>query len=204
MSMNDMSIRFLYRTVPGRGILKLIVNSRADRLIARFLRSRWSRPIIPWYVQRHNVKMDRGQLREYETFRVFFARERGMSRIDMIPEHLISPCDGWLRAYPIETGGSFTIKDTRYRLEDLLDDPMLAKHYEGGTCLVFRLCASDYHHYCYSNHFLHGYFLLTFFLQRLPGVRPGEVVAVQMVCQMSATGLKGCCGWSSRRRTKSR
>lgn len=147
--MNDMSIRFLYGTVPGRGLLKLIVNGRADRLIVRFLRSRWSRPIIPWYVQRHNVKMDRGQLREYETFRDFFARERGMSRIDMIPEHLISPCDGWLRAYPIETGGSFTIKGTRYRLEDLLDDPMLAKHYEGGTCLVFRLCASDYHHYCY-------------------------------------------------------
>lgn len=132
-------------------------------MIVRFLRSRWSRPIIPWYARRHNVKMDRRELRRYNTFRDFFARERSMTCIDYIPEHLISPCDGWLTAYPIEAGGSFSIKCTRYRLEDLLDDPLLAKHYEGGTCLVFRLCASDYHHYCYiddgflwQNHYIPG------------------------------------------------
>lgn len=147
--MNDMSIRFLYGTLPGRGILKLIVYSGADRMVIRFLRSRWSRPIIPWYAWRHNVKMDRRQLRQYSTFRDFFARKRDMIRVDTIPEHLISPCDGWLRACPIETESSFSIKGTRYRLKDLLDDPILAKHYEGGTCLVFRLGASDYHHYCY-------------------------------------------------------
>lgn len=161
--MSDMSVRFLYGTLPGRGVLKLMINSGADRMIVRFLRSRWSRPIIPWYARRHHVRMDRRQLRQYATFRDFFARKRDITRIDTIPEHLISPCDGWLSAYPIRAGGSFTIKGMQYRLEDLLDDPLLASHYEGGTCLVFRLCASDYHHYCYidngylwQNHYIPG------------------------------------------------
>ena len=42
-------------------------------------------------------------------------------------------------------------------------DEGLAKRYEGGLSLVFRLCASDYHHYCYiddgvqgPNHFIEG------------------------------------------------
>lgn len=161
--MNDLSIRFLYGTVPGRGILKLLLNSGADRIIVRFLRSPWSRPLIPWYARRHNVKLDRLQLRDYRTFRDFFARKRSLTCIDYMPEHLISPCDGWLTAYPIEEDSSFFVKGTQYRLEDLLDDPLLAKHYEGGTCMVFRLCASDYHRYCYiddgylwQNHYIPG------------------------------------------------
>ena len=39
----------------------------------------------------------------------------------------------------------------------------MAKNCRGGVCLVFRLCASDYHHYCYiddgrqgPNHFIEG------------------------------------------------
>ena len=44
-----------------------------------------------------------------------------------------------------------------------MDDRALANNYKGGTCLVFRLCASDYHHYCYiddgyqgRNHYIQG------------------------------------------------
>lgn len=132
-------------------------------MIVRFLRSRWSRPLIPWYARRHNVKLDRLQLRNYRTFRDFFARKCSYNCIDYVPEHLISPCDDWLTAYSIEEDSSFFIKGMQYRLEDLLDDSLLAKHYEGGTCMVFRLCASDYHRYCYiddgylwQNHYIPG------------------------------------------------
>lgn len=44
-----------------------------------------------------------------------------------------------------------------------MQDEALAKNYMGGTCLIFRLCVSDYHHYCYiddgyqgENHFIPG------------------------------------------------
>ena len=77
--------------------------------------------------------------------------------------HLISPCDGFLSAYEIRPDSSFVIKGSRYGVRDLIGDEALAKRYEGGTCLVLRLCASDYHHYCYidsgrqgPNHYIEG------------------------------------------------
>ena len=145
---NDKSIRFLYGTVFGRGLLKLIQKLRADRLIVRFLRSSRSRLFTVWYVRRHNIPISREELRQYSSFRDFFARKKDFGRVDVTPGHLISPCDGWLSVYPITEGSSFAIKGSRYRVEDLLEDPVLAKNYKGGDCLVFRLRASDYHHYC--------------------------------------------------------
>ena len=34
--------------------------------------------------------------------------------------------------------------------DDFLQDEELAKNYHNGLCLIFRLCASDYHHYSYN------------------------------------------------------
>lgn len=107
--------------------------------------------------------MVRSDSRDFATFREYFARDRGCTIIDCAPEHLISPCDGWLSAFPVEAGGCFSIKGTRYRLQDLVDDGPLAAKYEGGICLILRLGPSDYHHYCciddgylWQNHALPG------------------------------------------------
>ena len=160
---NDAAIRFLYGTVPGRGLLKLIQKLHADRLIVRYLRSGWSKPFLIHYARKHAVPMKLEDLRKYRSFRDFFVRERGYMEADLTPEHLISPCDGWLSAYPIADNSSFAIKHSRYRIEDFLQDEGLAKRYRNGTCLVFRLCASDYHHYSYiddgyqgQNHTIEG------------------------------------------------
>ncbi len=146
---NDAAIRFLYGTALGRGFLKLIQQLHADRLIVRYLRSGWSKPFLIRYARRHSVPMGRGELQQFRSFRDFFAREREHLETDATPEHMISPCDGWLSAYPIAANSSFAIKHSRYRIEDFLQDEELANRYRNGTCLVFRLCASDYHHYIY-------------------------------------------------------
>ena len=142
-------VTFLYGTKLGRTILSLVLRTRVDRSIVRFLRSRWSRPLIPWYARRHGIPLTRAQRRAYATFRDFFAREREALDFDPAPHHLISPCDGWLSHYPIHPDSSFSIKGFSYRLEDLLQDRDLGLRYHGGDCLIFRLEASDYHHYCY-------------------------------------------------------
>ncbi len=163
MNENEPVVRFLYTTVPGRILLNLIMKLHADRLAVRFLRSSLSRPYVGWFAKRHNISLSRDEKSRYRTFRDFFARERENSGIDMTPGHLISPCDGWLSAYPVSKDSSFSIKGSIYRIKDLLEDEDLAGRYEGGTCLVFRLCASDYHHYCYiddgwqgENHYIPG------------------------------------------------
>lgn len=154
---NDTCIRFLYGTVLGRGLLKLIQKLHADRLIVRYLRSGWSLPFVARYIKRNDIPISDEELLQYRSFRDFFARERKEVTVDFNPEHLISPCDGWLSAYPIAENSSFTIKHSRYRIKDFLNDEKLSDQYHGGICLVFRLCASDCHHYSYIDDGFQGY-----------------------------------------------
>lgn len=149
MNMSELSNR-LFTAIPlGRPASGPNAASRMERLISRFLRSRWSRPLIGWYAWRHRVHIDRKQLHGYKTFRDFFARDCAAVCIDPTPEHLISPCDGWLLACPIDADGSFSVKGERYGVRDLFNDPQLTELYNGGLCLVFRFDPSDCHRFCY-------------------------------------------------------
>lgn len=153
MSGGSPAVRFLYGTAPGRMMLKLILNSRADRLAVRFLRSSLSRPLVGWYVRRYDIPLE--DWRSFRSFREFFIRRRQGGTFDTEPSHLISPCDGWLSAYSIREDSSFSIKNSHYRLRDLVQDEALAREFQGGDCLIFRLCPSDYHRYCYIDNGYH-------------------------------------------------
>ena len=160
---NDGSVCFLYGTVLGRGLLKIVQALHLDRLAVWYLRSRLSKSYIAKFAAKNGIALSREELSKFPTYRDFFLRERALVPVDGTPDHLISPCDGWLSAYSIAPDSTFAIKGSRYRVRDLLGDGALAENYEGGTCLVFRLCASDYHHYCYiddgyqgPNHFMEG------------------------------------------------
>ncbi len=146
---NDGAVRFLYGTALGRGLLKAVMGLHLDRLAVRYLRSPLSRPYIARFARKNGVPLSKEALSEFPTYRDFFLRERASRGIDHDPDHLISPCDGWLCACSVRENSSFSIKGSLYRVRDLLEDRALAKGYEGGLCLIFRLCASDYHHYCY-------------------------------------------------------
>lgn len=163
MNKSSSIVRFLYGTALGRFLLKLLLQVHADRLMVRFLWSPCSRPVIGWYASRHGIFLTETQKASFGSFRDFFARTRPEIEIDTTPGHLISPCDGWLSAYTINKNSSFAIKGSWYRLEDLLQDQELAEQYQDGDCLIFRLCASHYHHYCYIddgyqgvNHYIPG------------------------------------------------
>lgn len=85
--------------------------------------------------------------------------------MSMEPTHLIAPCDSRLTVHEITENSRFHIKGTAYTLESLLRDKTLARAYDGGTLLLFRLTVDDYHRYCYvdsgeksKNHWLPGVF----------------------------------------------
>ncbi len=160
---NDGSVRFLYGTALGRGLLKAVQTLHLDRLAVWYLRSRLSRPYIAKFARKNGIPLSEAELKSFPTYRDFFLRERAPRPADPAPAHLISPCDGWLSTFPVTEGCSFAIKGSRYQVADLLNDPALAERYRGGTCLVFRLCAYDYHHYSYiddglqgQNHYIEG------------------------------------------------
>lgn len=163
MSADSAAVRFLYGTVPGRAALKLLMKTHADRLAVWFLCSPLSRPMVGWYAKRSGIPLSPQQRGSFRSFRDFFVRKRESAGVDPEPDHLISPCDGWLSACPIREDSSFAIKNSNYRLADLLQDEALARDFHGGDCLIFRLCPSDYHHYCYiddgyqgENHYISG------------------------------------------------
>ena len=43
------------------------------------------------------------------------------------------------------------IKQSRYRISDLVRSQRVADMYRDGVCLVFRLCVNHYHRYCYPD-----------------------------------------------------
>lgn len=163
--MNDSSkmVSFLYGTHFGRIILKIIMKLHLDRIVTWFLWSPCSKPLIGWYIRHNGISVTPEEQASFRSFRDLFSRTRRGGLVDITPEHLISPCDGWLSAFPIDEESCFSIKNSHYKIRDFLQDEALAKNYMGGTCLIFRLCVSDYHHYCYiddgyqgENHFIPG------------------------------------------------
>ena len=143
------SMQFFYGTVPGRFFLKIIMKLHIDRYGARFLWTKYSKPLARWYVKQNGIAISKAELESFGSFRDMFVRTREPVPVDSVPNHLISPCDGWLSVFEIDEHSCFSIKNSHYRIQDFLQDGSLAKNYQGGVCMVFRLCASDYHHYCY-------------------------------------------------------
>ncbi|MDO4633678.1 MAG: phosphatidylserine decarboxylase [Eubacteriales bacterium] len=144
-------LHFLYETAVGRCILKFLTRPAISRIAGNFCDSRASRFLIPWFARKNHIRLEEFEDIKYESFNQFFCRKirKGYRVIDRDPEAFIAPCDGLLSIYPIKDGLVVPVKRSRYRIADLLRDPVLAAEYEGGTCLVFRLCVNHYHRYIY-------------------------------------------------------
>ena len=162
-SSESSSVRFLYGTAPGRALLHIIMKGHLDKPVVGFLRSGLSRGYARGYARKLGLDLSRDELDSFGSYRDFFLRGRDGLEFDMEPTHLISPCDGWLSAFKVNSDSQFDIKGSVYGLADLFDDPFLASRFSGGDCLIFRLCPSDYHHYFYiddciqgENHFIPG------------------------------------------------
>lgn len=143
------TVCFFYNTILGRFLLKLIMELHLDKIAVRFLCSPWSKPLIKWYIRKNNLPITPEESKKYNTYRELFIRMQKNKYIDTTPSHLISPCDGWLSIFSIDSQSCFSIKNSYYSLYDFLHDKKLASNYHDGICMVFRLCASDYHRYCY-------------------------------------------------------
>lgn len=143
-----MGVVFFYNNSFGRGILWAVMHSGVTKPAAAFLNSSASRFLIRPYARKNGI--DLGQWNEhFKSFGAFFGRFRPLIP-PVLPENtLVSPCDSFLSAYPIEADTLLKIKGSSYRVSDLVTDPASAEAFAGGLCMIFRLCPSDYHHFCY-------------------------------------------------------
>lgn len=158
----DSSVKFLYGSKFGRGLLSFILAIKVPALLGCFLRSGFSKFYIKKFIRLNGIDMTPWQGQKFKSFNDFFTRSKEIT-FDAEPSHLISPSDSLLSVYKIEENSSFHIKGADYTLEDFFQDVEVAKKFVGGDCLVFRLCATDYHRYNYidngtvgENHYIEG------------------------------------------------
>lgn len=159
------ALRFLYNTAAGRLLLKPLTSRAFSRAAGWLLDSCASKALIAPFVRKNGICMADYIPQDYKSFNAFFTRriKPEMRPLPEDPACLFAPCDGRLSAYHLSETGEFAIKGSRYDVRALLGGDARAILFEGGECLVFRLCVDDYHRYHYldsglkgENHFVPG------------------------------------------------
>lgn len=148
---NGRVVRWLYQTVPGRMVLRVLVHPRLSRVAGKFLDSRFSKFLIPVFIKNCGIDLSDYKTSGWNCFNDCFTRQLkpGRRPFSEKPQDFCAPCDGYLSIYPIHKGMVMPIKQSAYSVSSLLGGSPLARRYEGGTALVFRLCVHHYHRYAY-------------------------------------------------------
>lgn len=145
------ALNFLYNTVLGRIILKILINPFISKIIGIYHDSPLSKYKIKKFISKHNIDMTSYEKKEYKTFNEFFTREKENKKIKLKKGDFVSPGDSKLLIYKINNKLKVKIKNSEYTLNELVDNKIDLKDYKNGYCLVFRLALDDYHRYCFPD-----------------------------------------------------
>lgn len=143
-------LKFLYNTLIGRMILKLLITKPISNLAALFMNSGLSKFMIKRFIDKNDINMFEYDDRKYKSYNDFFTRKVISYKrpINASKDVLISPCDSKLIAYKITDDLTIGIKNGYYSINSLVDKDIM-EDYKGGDALVFRLSTDNYHRYCY-------------------------------------------------------
>jgi len=148
---DNLGVKFLYKSLPGRIVLRVLVKPAMSKPIGNFMERRLSATLVRRFVKKNKINMKEYKDVKYKSFNDFFIREvkeefRPFS--DDVNE-IVAPCDGKLTAYPITENNAFHIKKSTYDIYSIFQDRALAEEFIGGVCCIFRLTPDDYHRYCF-------------------------------------------------------
>lgn len=144
-------LKQLYGTSIGRCALKILVSRFVSDLGGLYMSSPLSKLSIQSFIKNNHIDMSQYENKKYKSYNDFFTRriKDGKRPYDKDMNVLMSPADSKLTYYRLTNETVLEIKDTKYKLKDLLENEQLAKEYENGICLIFRLAVDDYHRYSY-------------------------------------------------------
>lgn len=151
--LGDKAIKWSYESPIGKGVTELILKRKVfSKVYGIYNDSSLSKKKINSFINDFDIDTDilTKELNEYKSFNDFFIREliNSARPIDKNPSTLISPGDGRLVAYEnINMDNLIQIKNLTYTLKELIGDSEIAKKYNDGTCLILRLCPTDYHRF---------------------------------------------------------
>ena len=144
-------LNFLYNTIPGRILLKLLINPFISKIVGFYHDIPLSKLKIKSFIKNNNIIMEEYEKKEYKNFNDFFTRKR-KNKIKKLKEgEFASPADSKLLVYKITKDLKVTIKNSTYTLNELVDNKIDLKDYKNGYCLIFRLAVDDFHRYVFPD-----------------------------------------------------
>lgn len=147
----DNMLKAIYGSVLGRAFLHVATRPVISKVAGFFLSTGLSRVIIKPFISSNNIDMSEYTQRSYKSYNDFFTREIKPDKrpVDNASNVLVSPSDGRVSAYKINSDSVFEIKGSYYTVESILQSRAAAKHYMDGYCVIIRLCVDNYHRYSY-------------------------------------------------------
>lgn len=147
----DAMLKSIYGSVFGRFLLRIATMPVISKIAGFFLSTGMSRVIIKPFIKSNNIDMSEYKECTYKSYNDFFTREIKPEKrpADKNSNVLISPADGRVSAYKINSDSVFKIKDSYYTVESILQSKTGAKYYKDGYCVIIRLCVDNYHRYSY-------------------------------------------------------
>lgn len=146
------AIRFVYNTAFGRFLAKTVLCRKfVSSAYGAWQKSRFSRGKTAKFIRQYQIDLSDCTAQDFPNFNAFFTRQRKAYVDQTETGELPAIADSKLLALPIDGEQLFYIKDVPYTVEELLENRALAKEYEGGLCLIFRLAPDDYHRYVYPD-----------------------------------------------------
>lgn len=162
-------IKWCYESPIGKSLTELLVKKKLfSRVYGKYCDTNLSKKKISAFINDFDIDMSicKNNINEFRNFNDFFVRElhNHARPIDMNEDKLVSPGDGRLLVYTdISINNLVQVKDITYSLSELIQDDNIAKEYEGGVCLILRLCPTDYHRFhfvdygiCEKTNFIQG------------------------------------------------
>lgn len=146
-------IDWSYQSPIGKSFTELLIKKKLfSKLYGSYCDTKLSTKKISGFIKDFDIDMDlcNKAENEFTSFNDFFIRTlKPSSRpIDMSSATLVSPGDGRLTAYDnISMDNLVQVKGLTYSLKELIKDDTISKEYDGGVCLILRLCPTDYHRF---------------------------------------------------------
>ncbi len=101
------------------------------------------------FIKEYKVDISIAQKQHFKSFNDFFIRQLKPEARPIVSDSLAvaSPADGKILAYENVNNSDFYIKGFRFNVNSFVNNSALAKKYETGSMIVFRLAPPDYHRY---------------------------------------------------------
>ena len=146
-------INWSYSSPVGKSFVELFIKKKMfSRLYGMYCSSKLSKKKISKFIDKFDIDTEylEKDVSEFKNFNEFFAR-RLLDEARPVTKDLnklVSPGDGRLFAYEnINMNNIVQVKGFTYSLRELISNDLIANEYENGTCLILRLCPTDYHRF---------------------------------------------------------